>query len=199
MLYQATGEARYLESAETLAATARTHHRDAANGSYFLAADDTTDLVVRTKVVFDNATPSGNGVMGEVLGRLWLLTGKTQYRDDAEALIAALTPEDPRGLLNQPSLASAVDLLESGLQIVVVGSGEAANGLMRAATRVAPPLSVLSAVGNSDLFSESHPVSGKGLVDGKPAAYVCRGPVCGLPATEPEALERAIKAPGAVA
>ena len=29
---------------------------------------------------------------------------------------------------------------------------------------------------------------GKGLVGGKPAAYVCEGPVCSLPLTDPQPL-----------
>jgi hypothetical protein len=33
-----------------------------------------------------------------------------------------------------------------------------------------------------------HPARDKGLVDGKPAAYVCEGPVCSLPVTDPQAL-----------
>ena len=34
----------------------------------------------------------------------------------------------------------------------------------------------------------AHPAHGKTLVDGGPAAYVCDGPVCSLPLTEPRAL-----------
>ncbi|HAJ20466.1 MAG TPA: hypothetical protein DCL95_10485, partial [Rhodospirillaceae bacterium] len=33
-----------------------------------------------------------------------------------------------------------------------------------------------------------HPASGKGLVDGRPAAYICVGPVCSLPLVTPDAI-----------
>jgi len=33
-----------------------------------------------------------------------------------------------------------------------------------------------------------HPAHGKGLVDGRPAAYVCIGPTCSLPLTDPDSL-----------
>ena len=37
-----------------------------------------------------------------------------------------------------------------------------------------------------------HPAHGKGLVAGHAAAYVCEGPVCSLPLTEPQALINAL-------
>jgi uncharacterized protein YyaL (SSP411 family) len=37
-----------------------------------------------------------------------------------------------------------------------------------------------------------HPAAGKGLVAGRAAAYVCEGPVCSLPSTEPQALTAAL-------
>jgi hypothetical protein len=33
-----------------------------------------------------------------------------------------------------------------------------------------------------------HPAAGKGQVAGRATAYVCRGPTCSLPLTEPAAL-----------
>jgi uncharacterized protein YyaL (SSP411 family) len=38
----------------------------------------------------------------------------------------------------------------------------------------------------------NHPARGKGPVNGKPAAYVCDGPVCSLPLTDPQALSTAL-------
>jgi uncharacterized protein YyaL (SSP411 family) len=39
-----------------------------------------------------------------------------------------------------------------------------------------------------------HPASGKGTVDGKPTAYVCRGETCSLPVTDGAALMRLLRA-----
>ena len=192
MLHQATGSMDYVIDAGEWAVIVRKHYRDDATGTYFLAADDTKDLLLRTKVVFDNATPSGNGVMAEVLARLWLLTGDGGCRDDAEALLTGLSPGDPRGLLNQPSVAAGVQLLEAGLQIVIVGDDEQADNLYRSAVAAAPPLATISKIPRGDLLADSHPAAGKGLVDGKPAAYLCKGPVCGLPVSDPAELHAAL-------
>ena len=37
-----------------------------------------------------------------------------------------------------------------------------------------------------------HPAAGKGQSKGRATAYVCRGPVCSLPITEPTALSAAL-------
>jgi len=48
------------------------------------------------------------------------------------------------------------------------------------------------AVKPDEALPSGHPAHGKGLVAGRPAAYVCEGPVCSLPLTEPQALASAL-------
>jgi uncharacterized protein YyaL (SSP411 family) len=40
----------------------------------------------------------------------------------------------------------------------------------------------------------SSPAHGKRAIEGKPTAYICIGPQCSAPVTEPEALVAAVKA-----
>ena len=47
--------------------------------------------------------------------------------------------------------------------------------------------------GGQAALPAGHPAAGKGLVRGKPAAYVCRGQTCSLPITEPEALGKVLQ------
>ena len=44
------------------------------------------------------------------------------------------------------------------------------------------------------VLPESSPTHGKTAIDGKPTAYVCIGPQCSLPATEPAELVETVKA-----
>src|SRR5262249_18084611 len=69
VLYETQGTDRFLADARDWVRVAVRHHGDADHGGFFLAADDTPALIVRTKSAGDNATPSGNGVMVEVLAR----------------------------------------------------------------------------------------------------------------------------------
>ena len=60
--------------------------------------------------------------------------------------------------------------------------------LRRAVYGVSLPNRVVLAVAAGAAAAGGPSGLGKGLVGGKPAAYVCEGPVCSLPLTEPEAL-----------
>jgi uncharacterized protein len=66
--------------------------------------------------------------------------------------------------------------------------------LRRAAHQVSLPNRVVLAVAPNQALSLDHPAYGKGVVDGRPAAYVCEGPVCSLPLTDPQALVEALSA-----
>ncbi len=81
-------------------------------------------------------------------------------------------------------------MLERAVHIVVVGpeTDDATRALVRAALHSGPLNRVLSRITPGAALPPGHPATGKGLVDGRPAAYVCVGTVCGLPLTSPEAL-----------
>ena len=193
-LHQTTGEPDYLAHAAHWVRVANAHYWDEVSGGYFLAADDTRDLIVRTKTIFDNATPSGNGIMLEVLARLYLITGDAEYRDRADALIAALAPQDPRALLNQPSLAIAYEILSGAHQVVLAAgdrSDPKAEALFSAAVHSAPPGTVISWALPGTETAAGHPAAGKTMVGDAPTAYICQGPVCGLPIQTPAEIRQA--------
>ncbi len=191
MLYQATQQADYLQDAVSWTQVADTHFWDPDNGGYFLAADDTRDLIVRTKSLFDNATPTGNGLMLDVVARLYLLTGDDQYQHRADAIIRAIAPDDPRALMNQPSLALGFEILHAALQIVIVlpDARDLNTSIMyRAATKLSPSNAVVSVVSPKTALPAQHPAAGKAAIDGKTTAYICRENTCGVPITSPDDL-----------
>jgi uncharacterized protein YyaL (SSP411 family) len=80
--------------------------------------------------------------------------------------------------------------LTKPLQIVLVGESETAafRALRRAVYGVSLPNRRVFCLAPGGSLPADHPASGKGLVDGEPAAYVCDGPTCSLPVTDPQAL-----------
>jgi len=174
------------------------HYRD-ERGAYFLSADDAGALIVRPKIVADNVTPAGNGVVAQVLARLWHMTGRPFYRDRAEEVIAACAGEIARSPFQHASLLGAVALLQEAVQVVVVGplEDERTQSLLAVAGKVALPERILLRVENGERLPPEHPAAGKGLVDGGPAVYVCRGTSCSLPLTRPADFAAALQAAGA--
>jgi len=189
-LFEATGEERYLAQARRWTETIDRHFLDSAGGGYFLAADDVPGLIVRAKSVHDNATPSSNGLMVHNLARLGLLAGDTALLDRADALVRAFSGELNRNALAAPLLASGARLLETALQTVVVGPADDPDtqALVRAAWQSAAPARVFRRIDPQDRLPDGHPAQGKGLAEGRPAAYVCQGMTCSLPIADPAAL-----------
>src|SRR5262249_2740346 len=151
------------------------------------------DLITRTKHAHDNATPSGNGVMAQVLTRLYHHTGKTEYRDRAAAVLATFSGEVQRNFFPLSTLLNAAELAESALQVVLVGPEEATALLRHAVAGAASlPKLILQQVGADAGLPEGHPARGKGMIGGKATAYVCEGPVCSAPLVDAGALAAAL-------
>jgi uncharacterized protein YyaL (SSP411 family) len=184
-LFEITGEATYLAHARAWVAIADRHYWDDQGSGYFLSADDTKDVISRCKNVSDNATPSGNGMMLEVLARLYGHTGDASYRNRAEALALALSGDNPNYLLSVPGLLAAYQYLANPVQIAILGQpGDPLAREMRDAALRAPiPCKVIAVIPPGEALPDHHPAAGKTQVDSRTTAYVCAGPRCGLPVT----------------
>ena len=120
-LFEATGEADYLSRAEAWVEVMQQHYWDAEAGGYFLTADDTEALIVRTKTANDNAVPAANGSMVGVLARLFYLTGRSDYRDRADRVLAGFSGDIERTFFALSTMLNGFDLLTDALQVVVIG------------------------------------------------------------------------------
>ena len=186
-MFEATQDTAYLDRAEAWAADIEAHFADEGRG-YFLSADDVGDVILRTKPVYDNATPSGNGLLLHVLARLYYLTGNDDYRVRADALIKAFSGELERSALGMPVLIAGNELLTQAVQVAIVGPTDDTGALAEAAHRSGEPNLILQQVPDGDTLPRDHPAHGKTTVEGVPAAYVCRGTLCTLPITDPAKL-----------
>jgi len=188
-LFEATGNPARLAQATRLVETARTWFGDAA-GAFYTTASDAADVPLgpdaRPRTAADHAAPSGNGIMAEVLARLFHLTGDPVWADRAEALIRAFSGA-PDALGACPTLLGAADLLRRGASVVI--TGVAPEPLIAAAVGCPDPaVCVLRAPGTVALPA-THPAHGR--VGGDVAhAYVCRLQTCSPPVETPAALAR---------
>ena len=185
-LHEVTGEPELVDHARAWVAAADRHHWDAGHGGYFQAADDADDVIVRIKPIHDSAVPAANGVMIQVLARLWQVTGETAYRDRAEATLAAFSGLVPEHFANLTSLLAGFEQVAEPVQVVVVGEPENDDtlALLRAVAESPLPTRILEQA-NGIVLPANHPAHGKGIVDGQATAYVCRGFTCSPPVTDP--------------
>jgi len=195
-LYEITGETDYLDDAKGWSEGLHTHFRDAENGGYYFTADDAEALLTRFRSAADNPTPAANGVMVGVYAKLFALSGESVYRDRAESLVTAFAGEVRRNFFPLGSYLNGVDLFLDPLQIVVAREpGEAQGAALQAAAFAAPEVNrVLQPLPPGESLPAAHPAAGKGLVDGAPAAYVCRDNACSLPILDPIALAETLGA-----
>ncbi len=196
-LFESGGAPARLAQACRLAEAALAWFAD-TDGSCFTTATDATDVPmgasVRPRSAADNATPAGNGMLAEVLARLFHLTGESRWRDRAEALLRAFSGQGA-ALAACPTLLAAADLLAHGTTVVIAGDTAlpATQALLRVARGSADPaVCVLRAEAG---LAPAHPGFGKTAPPGEARAYVCRNQTCGLPIAEPAALRAAIASP----
>jgi uncharacterized protein YyaL (SSP411 family) len=202
-----TGEARRLKLAGELLEVALGSFGDGQGGFYDTAADDEA-LIFRPADPADNATPSGAFAVAGALLSYAALTGSARHREAAGAALGVLpgiAARYPRAA--GTGLAVAEAWLAGPAEIAVVGppGDERTRALHQTALHAAPPGAVL-ALGDGTppdtTPADGGPragivplLEGRGLVDGAPAAYVCRQFTCLAPVTTPEQLKEALARP----
>jgi uncharacterized protein len=192
-----TGKSEYIAQALAWTEVLDRHYWGHDLHGYYFAADDTSDLIVRPFSSQDDATPNANGVMVANLMALYLRTGEERYRDRAEAMLKAFAGAVAENVFGHAGLLSAALAVIAPTQIVlIVPEGGDSRELRRALAQVSLPGAVVQEVAEADARSlpPSSPAYGKSVINGQPTAYVCIGPQCSLPVTEPDTLVEAVKA-----
>ncbi|MGW2121664.1 thioredoxin domain-containing protein [Streptomyces sp. NPDC001758] len=190
-----TGEGVWLEFAGLLTDHILTRFTDDASGALYDTASDAERLIRRPQDPTDNAAPSGwTAAAGALLGYA-AHTGSEPHRTAAEralGVVKALGPRVPRFV--GWGLAVAEAALDGPREIAVVGPAlddPATTALHRTALLGAAPGAVV-AVGTPG--SDEFPLlTDRPLVDGGPAAYVCRNFTCDAPTTDPDRLRTALE------
>lgn len=185
-LQRATGDPVWLDRAGEIIALAIAGFHDEAG--WHDSAHDGEALITRPRGRTDNAEPAGVSAIAGALLSHSALAGDTRHRALAEEAVASqsrIIAQDPR--FAGWALAVAEAMLEGPLQVAIVGEGE--DGPLRRVAEASSSPGLVIASGEPD----SQPLlADRPLVDGRPAAYVCRGFVCDAPVTAVEDLTKAL-------
>jgi uncharacterized protein len=187
--YAALGTPEHLELAVALMSRAIAEFWDEASGTLFDTSAEHDRTVARPRSLVDNPTPAANSVAADVLLRLALLTGDEDHDRRARSILRAVAP----ALDRQPSafgrMLSAVDRsLGEPLDAVVAGDPDdaGASALRRAVARPFAPNLVIAPLVPGGPLADLPLFAGKGIREGAPTAYVCRGYACDEPTTDPD-------------
>jgi uncharacterized protein YyaL (SSP411 family) len=193
-LANVTGNAAYVANGLAWTDVLDRHYWSADMHGYYFAADDTADLIVRPFSSQDDAMPNANGVMVANLLALSLWTGQERYRARAEEMLGGFGGAIAENVFGHAGLlAGALDLIAPALIVLIVPKGGDARDLRRALSDVSLPGAVVQEIAQGAPLPAGSPAHGKSALDGKPTAYVCIGPQCSLPVTEPDALVAAVR------
>ncbi len=195
-LYQASGDFRRVERAGELMETSIEHYWDAEGGGFFFTADDAEELLVRSKTVQDGATPSANSTMLGALAKLGALLDRADYREKAERILRVFGGEAAQRPFQAERLLANSEAATGGLtEIVVVGPVEDARtkALLREVYQSYRPNKLVARVDPAEPLPAGALFEGRAIVDGEPAAYVCKNFVCEAPVTSPDALALALE------
>jgi uncharacterized protein YyaL (SSP411 family) len=186
-LHAATGDEHWFVVGRELADLALAHFPDGVGG-FFDSPDDAERLFKRPQDPTDNAAPSGQSLLAEVLVSLGALTGTASYVDAAEALLSRLIPFAARVPRFAGHALSVREAVASGPpEIAIVGPPGPDRTALLAVAFDALGRGAAVATGSGDPAAKS-PVAllaHRPLVADVATAYVCRDFVCQRPVTSP--------------
>jgi uncharacterized protein YyaL (SSP411 family) len=137
----------------------------------------------------DNAIPSGNSVMLFNLQRLAVLLGREDFREKAAAIIEVFSGAVEKNAFAYDRMLAGIWTRHEGfVELAILGPHDdpRTRELVRAAHQGYLPNKI---VVQAEAADDRLPLlAGRGMIDGRPAAYVCRNYACQRPVTSPEEL-----------
>jgi|tagenome__1003787_1003787.scaffolds.fasta_scaffold20963437_2 uncharacterized protein YyaL (SSP411 family) len=203
-LYEANLKERWIDDAVQLMDIVLDKFADPAGGGFFYTASDHEQLIARTKELTDSSIPSGNSLAANALLRLGRLTGRSDYLDAAEQILAAAVPIMQRAPMAAGQMLLALDFyIGPTNELVLVGdmARDDTKEAVAAVHRRHLPRSVFAARDTrsadptgSQSGHLNEMFEGKESPDGQPALYVCENFACQTPAAGLAAIETTLDA-----
>jgi uncharacterized protein YyaL (SSP411 family) len=192
-LYETTFEVRYLKSALDLNGDLVKYFWDDENGGFYFTASDSERLLVRSKEIYDGATPSGNSVAMLNLLRLSRITAQPELEQRADWILRAFAGNVKRFPSAYTQLLTALEFEVGPSYEVVVAAdpdSEDAGRMIRKLRRPFVPGKVvlLRPPGEAaDSITSIAPYTkNQKRIQEKATAYVCLNFSCELPTTDPD-------------
>ena len=194
VLHEATLDGRWLDESISLGEAMVDLFWEESEGRFYDTGRDHEELVLRPRDYTDNATPCGSSMAADVLLRLAVITGDSEYQRRAVTSLRSVRELMSRFPTGAGHWLGALDFyLSTPKEIAIVGgAGDAeTNALLSEVSRRYLPNRVLvgsAGDGTAETRSGVPLLEDRDRVNGRPTAYVCENYACNFPVTEPAAL-----------
>ena len=195
-LYEATFETSYLKSAINLTKIMIKHFWDKEKGGFYFTADDAENVLIREKLIYDGAYPSGNSIAALNTIRLGRMTANPEFEEKAKQIFHAFSSiisETPAGYTQ---FMVALDFaLGPSFEVVIVGHSQSKDTelMLKAVKSKFIPNKILlllpAEVQEPEITRLAKYTRHLITKEGKATAYVCQDYECNLPTID---IEKAI-------
>jgi hypothetical protein len=217
-LYETTFDGSYLERALEFTDILISHFWDGEAGGLFFTADDSEEVLLRRKDLYDGAVPSGNSVALLSLFKLGRMTGEAVLLESCEKLLRTWSDTVKRAPIGHTFFLLAADFqVGTSYEIVVVGKKEEEDtrAMLDSIRSHYIPCKVVilkdpdedqngqtgsvgtvSGLGSKNAILPprvSRHVRENGMIGGKATCYVCTNYECMPPMTDVEQMLAALK------
>jgi uncharacterized protein len=122
-VYQITFEKRYIFEAKALSDYVLDNFFDSSDNLFYFTSEKQTDIILRKKDLYDNATPSGNSTMAKNLQRLGVMLDDKKYKTLSVNMLQAVGDVIERYPSGFAKWASGfLSIVFPPLEIAVVGN-----------------------------------------------------------------------------
>jgi len=190
-LYETTFEVKYLQKAIEFNQYTIEHFWDKENGGFYTTSDSAESLLVRQKVSYDGAIPSGNSVAMLNLLRLARICGDNKLETKSAELGKAFSKDINNLPSSHTQLLAAFDFVFGpSFEVVIVGDLDSADmkKMIRALRENYTPNKVVihrPLEKSPDITKISPFTKDMNPIDNKATAYVCQNYSCNQPTKDP--------------
>ena len=191
-LFQADGDARWLEWALILQRRQDELFWDPVDGGWFSTTGHDPSVLLRLKEDYDGAEPAASSISVLNLLTLSHLTADPDMVQKIERTLSAFASRAAQMGRAVPMMLAALSTYHAGMpQLVLVGDEAGVQPLLEVTRGRYRPTSVIVRMGpaRGDTLAELLPwTSAMTMRDGRATAYLCRDFACDAPVTAPDAL-----------
>ncbi len=172
-LYRATLDSKYLDCAKRMCDKVASDFSD-STGGFYLYSNQSEELILRPKEIYDGAVPSGNSLMAYNFVKLYHLTTDDKYKDLAEKQLDFISSETSQYPTNHAMfLMALLEYSEPPIKVTIVADNKTNINDF-----------VLNLPTNAIIILLTKPAGEYPLKNSKTTYYLCKGKACMPPTND---------------